>query len=143
MRKIWFRAKSLDDSSKFFYGDLMHDGGKSCCLYFESDGSDIAVDPDTVGQFTGMYDCDGKEIYEGDILQNLRYTDIRRQVIWYHGCWAIDCIENTDEEPELLYNILKAFDMQVIGNIYETPETFEIEKKISEGAHKKIRNCYI
>ena len=126
MREIHFRAKNLDDwledknSVKWFYGDLMHDGGESRCLFFQEDGSDMEVDPDTVGQFTGMYDNDGKEIYEGDILQNISFPEVYLPVNWYHGCWIVGNADS--EEYNVLYDVLRDFKMLVVGNIHENPE---------------------
>ena len=130
MREILFRAKNLDDwlteksSAKWFYGDLMHDGGESCAMYFHEDGSDMQVDPDTVGQFTGMGDCDGKEIYEGDILENSHGT--RAEVVWNQGCWCMDFHDfDLSFDRVCLYDFLTSDHVQIIGNIHDNPELMQ------------------
>ena len=82
---------------------------------------EYSVDSKTVGQFTEMYDCDGKEIYEDDIIQNLRYENVIGRVIRHKGCWAM-VFDNNDNDFVILYEDLQNFDYRVIGNVFDNPE---------------------
>src|SRR5574343_340363 len=76
-----------------------------------------AIDEVELLQFTGLLDCNGKEIFEGDIVRNAPNNDIQGQseVFFGNGCY----------EP-FHYLGLSSSCFEIIGNIYENKELLEV-----------------
>ncbi|MFS1238310.1 YopX family protein [Lactiplantibacillus plantarum] len=72
-------------------------------------------------QFTGLKDVNGKDIYEGDILENRKYRSI---VKFASGKFLADLIE-TIQTFDL---IGETHGSKVIGNVHENPELLEADK---------------
>jgi len=87
----------------------------------------VAVDKNTVGQYTGLHDNNGREIYEGDIVDiGLKNQDgklVLAPVIYgeYIAGYVLDNGGNG-----IWQRLTK--DCKVIGNIYENPDLLEVEK---------------
>lgn len=82
---------------------------------------DYLVEEDSIGQYTGLKDKNGKEICEGDIIKyshSIVGTIIREVRIKY-GMWGIEGMTKGTQIP--FANLLEN-EYEVIGNIYENPE---------------------
>lgn len=69
MRQIKFRAKRLDNG-QWVTGDLLTNHPHHGTAILEHGCINYAIDPETIGQYTGQKDDFDKEIYEGDIVDN-------------------------------------------------------------------------
>lgn len=86
MREIKFRGQA--GNGEWIYGFLVHDGcSDEYCISQDVD-SLVVVDPDTVGQYTGLKDCNGQEIYEGDILKDKSCNSMGK-VEYYKGGFVV------------------------------------------------------
>ena len=123
MRAIKFRGKDLK-TGEWVYGDL-----HTLCdephihtepTHFPYAGKRSFIDPETVGQFTSLFDKNKKEIYEGDIL---RINDDEKgtiEVRFVRGVFAF--LWNGDLDDELPINAPTHEWAEIIGNIHDNPE---------------------
>ena len=131
MRTIKFRGYSKDfTENEWFFGNLIDKGNGSLQILEKNpkiwdlsyDG--IAVLPESIGQFTGLHDKNGKEIYEGDILED---TLGRKKLVEYYkdGFWLNAFLEGAEWCLRQVNSSSK-----IIGNLYENPEL--LEKKFAD-----------
>lgn len=99
------------------------DGSTSVPLKFEDkrNGEDVIL-----MQSTGLFDKNGKEIFEKDILD---YNG-RKAIVKWHGSYAsfiyefVDELQNRTTEWQPLY--LSYYHFEIVGNVYENPELLEV-----------------
>lgn len=118
-----YKAKS-DDSTGWLYFNLSK-SEQNPFVY----SSWLTIDKDTIGLFIGLYDVDGKEIYEGDIISvNGKYPKLVKFVEEY----ACFCLANVSELKKEWMDPWQQVspgwwsdfkrEIRVIGNMYENPE---------------------
>ena len=119
MRRIKFRGKSKD-TGEWLYGALIPNGKKSACIApFKKALALESVKPETVGQFIGLLDKNGKEIYEGDITK--ADSGEIYEICWYDDLASFMGEMVYNEKPFMLFDIETA-KQTVIGNIHDNPE---------------------
>ncbi|WP_301345918.1 MULTISPECIES: YopX family protein [Muribaculaceae] len=126
MKTIKFRAKTTANGH-WVYGSLINHGNGLFSI--SNRKSNTWVQEDSIGQFTGLPDRNGKEIYQGDIITvNGRYP---RVVLWDKVSWAIIPCELYNDKHFWVMNLQHpgndwweefADEIEVVGNMYDNPE---------------------
>lgn len=137
MRTIKFRGKDIF-TGEWRYGDLVQfeeDGVKQTTIFMsELKGLTYSVRPSTIGQFIGLHDKNGNEIYEGDFIRSF---DSQGEPI-------IHAIEYDNNDAKFIVVLagytkydfgcggitqkwINEFGKEVIGNIYDNPELLKQE----------------
>lgn len=82
---------------------------------------EMFVDPETVGQYTGMTDKNGTKIFEGDVVEFEHGGRVRAYVIYKDGSFEV----KNDKADVLLYLYVTYHKAEVIGNKHDNPELME------------------
>jgi uncharacterized phage protein (TIGR01671 family) len=133
MRKILFKAKRKDNG-EWVEGYYVYCRKRHYILpvlnkaigFDEREDEWIEVDPDTLCQYTGLADENGKKIWENDIVKTDECTlDLNNgigKVMFYEGIWYLDGnIQNS------LYDLYRDGEIEVIGSIFDDKELLEVE----------------
>ena len=125
MRRIIFRGKDIQ-TGEWVKGDLIQRHGFYPAIlttYLKVEGkvgyAERAVNQETIGQFTSLYDKNKKEIYDGDIIK-VQGTRERIEVRFVRGVFAFLWNGNLDDEAPI--NAPTQEWAEVIGNIHDNPE---------------------
>ena len=136
LRRIAFRGKSID-TNEWLYGDLVHSSDMKRCGILVNDKSsydECEVNPCTVGQFTGLKDENGKEIFEGDIVcfDDTPYCTYGNKyqgvVVEHRGAWCVKHYEEWGDEyfySPLFADDFASYKTTILGNVYDNPRTIE------------------
>ena len=140
MREILFRGKQ-EDNGEWVYGAYYHQTefyGDDCDYHYIISSCDELEDnmmcfdgviPETVGQYTGLTDKNGKRIFEGDIIDT---PDRLIKVVWFerNAQFDLNFIKYAHDKKIINFKGIEMRDLkeyEVIGNIHDNPELIESE----------------
>ena len=149
MREILFRGQMRKKGEKvnmagepldgiWIYGGIFAENSNSdrCIITSYEDLKKHLVHADTVGQFTGLTDKNGRRIFEGDIVERVYYDTANCVVIYDENTGKFRLISVEDYKhytthPELnIYNIeqdMFCIEITVLGNVHDNPEMLDRE----------------
>lgn len=143
MREILFRGKRKDNGEWVegyfvncfdeFYREngpfpeiIMTDAERICAGEYTYDKA-VEVIPETVGQWSGLLDKNGKKIFEGDVVKT-KYGRLCT-VIWFssplENCWDLEIVNTVENLSTMCPDAGDLFEqrnLEVIGNIHDNPE---------------------
>lgn len=144
MREILFRGKNADNGEWVYGSYFAHQKIRLCIVRDESEVEEntqhlivqdalacdwgfkngmqvVDVLPETVGEYTGLTDKNGKKIFEGDFIK----SNSERGYIEYY---PNDCAFDVVDDHGFCWLISEMSNIEIVGNIHDNPELLE-EKK--------------
>lgn len=133
MREYKFRGRDGDD---WYYGSLFANSVGQTAICAPKSWWMKPVKAETVGQYTGLKDCKGQEIFEGDVVEfNDSWHDIngnycekmqRGYIKYDYGEFAIVTLRG-EAFLRLLSTCVQSDTLMVIGNVHDNPKLLEVE----------------
>ena len=128
MRTIKFRGKTVN-GNEWIFGTTISQGTikRKADKWFMEVGENKwkGLHPGSLGQFTGLFDKDGKEIYEGDILRR-KDSGALLKVEFRHGAFGYEYYGDFHSwagNHNFTFNPFDTdVDFAIIGNIHDNPE---------------------
>lgn len=129
MREIQFRAKCVDIDAQSTPSDGWVEGcyhldvsGGKLCHYIFNCPMEWEIDPNTLGQFTGLYDKDGRGIYEGDIIKTGQFPWEASYVVKWDVIGARFILVSIESGGYLTPHDFNFDYVEVVGNTIDNPE---------------------
>jgi len=125
VREIEFRGIAEHDGRRnwvygFYLKSAARDGNVRHHIV-EEDGLTYDIDPETRGEYTGLKDKNGARIFEGDIVS---FGGDKYRIIFDDACFWINSVRDAGYSMEL-HTLLGQGDIEVIGNIHDSPELLQ------------------
>lgn len=123
MRVVKFRGKSIA-KGEWIIGCYIIDAKGKTFIKPYKEFAMTAVDPETVGQWTGLLDSEGYKVYEGDIIESGEF----RAAVKYFGDEdypAFDVAGDFVDSVNGLSYLKAVSSFEVVGNIYDDPELLD------------------
>lgn len=136
-REILFRGKTKaitgcpynnGKDGEWVFGYVFSDLGAMKIRQYETDRpecNDYEVDPETVGQFTGLYDANGAKVFEGDIVKAF---DCIYVVMWDNVRAMFYLRDHISRVTSDFYNYFGS-NLVVIGNVHDNPKMLNATAK--------------
>ena len=141
MRDLKFRLIDTKSAVRIDPKEFFITDSEVFIYYSDFDNSEKAdMRHHVILQFTGLKDCNGDEIYEGDILRRGDFSNEKPEFIvrlgqftdspdYYHEVdylgWYVERVGENDKYKTSLVYVIDMLDGIVCGNIYENPELLE------------------
>ena len=132
MRDIKFRGMTRKG---WIYGDLIHNRGKVYIapieIYHDAIAEDFEVDENSIGQYTGLKDELGRDLYEGDIIESSYGKKHFIQFDFSNGAFV--AVPYSDDDFSVPRYLVKSwifkFRKRIVGNIYDNKDLMKEGKK--------------
>lgn len=123
MREIKFKAKRLDDNS-WVFGYFYEENGNTYIIENRQKESKLnrnltyQVDPSTVCQFTGLKDCKGNDVWEGDMIKS-PYLENVATVEWDDSLCGFKCVDDRRHINYSLRALVESSGWSLIDNKFD------------------------